>query len=146
MLPRALRFKRPLHRCNACNPDGRLQNRDTKAELNRRGQACEVLTGTGISHRGKGIPSALNPGLGHYFDRAGSLPVDRIHLGNGLPSRSLGEGWTGMRVARPLLRFGRPACIYEHLCPKIGIPCWNRTSLCGFAGRRLNCSANGMKG
>ena len=27
---------------------------------------------------------------------------------------------------------------------KLGIPCWNRTSLCGFAGRRLNCSANGM--
>jgi len=21
VLPRALRFKRPLHRCNACNPD-----------------------------------------------------------------------------------------------------------------------------
>ncbi len=41
--PRALRFKRPLHRCNACNPV-----RDAKAELNRRGQACEVLAGTGI--------------------------------------------------------------------------------------------------
>ncbi|HEY6181584.1 MAG TPA: hypothetical protein VIW67_05015, partial [Terriglobales bacterium] len=27
---------------------GRLQGRDTKAELNRRSQACEVLTGTGI--------------------------------------------------------------------------------------------------
>ena len=25
-----------------------------------------------------------------------------------------------------------------------GIPCWNRTSLCGFAGRRLSCSANGI--
>src|SRR2546422_6008345 len=25
-----------------------------------------------------------------------------------------------------------------------GIPCWNRTSLCGFANRRLSCSANGM--
>ena len=23
VLPRALRFKRPLHRCNACNPDAR---------------------------------------------------------------------------------------------------------------------------
>jgi hypothetical protein len=29
------------------------EDRDTKAELNRRGQAWEVLTGTGISHRGK---------------------------------------------------------------------------------------------
>ena len=28
------------------------KNRGTKAELNRRSQACEVLTGTGISRRG----------------------------------------------------------------------------------------------
>ncbi len=42
VLPRALRFKRPLHRCNACNPN------DTKAELNRRNQAFEVLADTGI--------------------------------------------------------------------------------------------------
>ncbi len=48
VLPRALRFKRPLHRCNACNP-----NRDTKAELNRRSQACEFLADTGISRRVK---------------------------------------------------------------------------------------------
>ena len=41
--PRALRFKRPLHRCNACNPE-----RDAKAELNRRNQICEVLAGTGV--------------------------------------------------------------------------------------------------
>ena len=29
--------------------------------------------------------------------------------------------------------------------PMLGnrIPCWNCTSLCGFASRRLNCSANG---
>ena len=33
---------------------GRPQGRDTKAELNRRSQACEVLTGTGISRRGNG--------------------------------------------------------------------------------------------
>src|SRR6185503_2896697 len=26
-----------------------------------------------------------------------------------------------------------------------GIPCWNRASLCGFANRRLNCSANGIE-
>jgi hypothetical protein len=38
-----LRFKRPLHRCNACNP----KKRDAKEELNHRSQACEVLTGTG---------------------------------------------------------------------------------------------------
>jgi hypothetical protein len=44
--PRALRFKRPLHRCNACSPE-----RDAKAELNRHSQACEVLADTGISRR-----------------------------------------------------------------------------------------------
>lgn len=35
---------------------GRKENKDrgAKAELNRRGQACEVLTGTGISRRGIG--------------------------------------------------------------------------------------------
>jgi hypothetical protein len=54
------------------------QDRDTKAELNRRGQACEVLTGTGISRRGKGIPSAPNWGPAWWpcastFDGAGSL-------------------------------------------------------------------------
>ena len=29
------------------------KDRDAKAELNRRSQICEVLTGTGISRRGK---------------------------------------------------------------------------------------------
>ena len=56
---------------------------NAKAELNHRSQTCEVLTGTGISRRRNGIPSALNPAPGHYFDRAGPLPADRIHLGNG---------------------------------------------------------------
>src|SRR6516162_6067163 len=67
-----------------------------------------VLTGTGIRVARNGIPSALNPAPGHYFDRAWSLPADWIHLGK----------WTGMRVSRPLLRFGKPACVYQHLCPK----------------------------
>ena len=39
VLPRALRFKRPLHRCNACNPDARRKDRGRKAELNHRSQA-----------------------------------------------------------------------------------------------------------
>jgi hypothetical protein len=43
VLPRALRFKRPLHRCNACNP-----NANAKVELNHRSQVCEALTGTGV--------------------------------------------------------------------------------------------------
>jgi len=40
---RALRFKRPLHHFNACSP-----NATRMAELNRRGQACEVLAVTGV--------------------------------------------------------------------------------------------------
>ena len=28
--------------------------------------------------------------------------------------------WCGIRVARPVIRFGRPACIYQHLCREIG--------------------------
>ena len=56
--------------------------RDAKAELNRRSQACEVLTDTGLT------------------------PV--------FASRK----WTSIRVARPVFRFGRPACISQHLCSK----------------------------
>ena len=52
------------------------RKRDAKAELNRRNQACEVLTDTG----------------------------------------SRREKWTSIRVARPVFRFGRPACISQHLC------------------------------
>jgi hypothetical protein len=37
------------------------KDRDAKAELNRRSQACEVLAGTGISRR-KSIPKRTEPG------------------------------------------------------------------------------------
>src|SRR5208282_4944857 len=53
---------------------------NAKAELNHRSQACEVLTGTGVR-------------------------VAKI----GLPSRSLGEGRSSIRVARPVFRFGLPS-------------------------------------
>ena len=95
VLPRALRFKRPLHRCNACNPG---KDHDTKAEwasqalrigcpketfasrtaVNRCGEVCDVLTGTGISCR----------------------KID-------LPSCGLGEGWSSIRVSRPVILLGR---------------------------------------
>ena len=26
--------------------------------------------------------------------------------------------WTGMRVTLSLFRFGRPTCVYQHLCPE----------------------------
>src|SRR6185503_14255011 len=47
--------------------------RDAKAELNRRSQACEVLTDTSI-RVAKVFPSAPKPASGHYFDRARPLP------------------------------------------------------------------------
>jgi len=49
--PAPLRFKRPLQ---CLQPQGAVRkDRDAKVELNHRSQACEVLTGTGISRRGK---------------------------------------------------------------------------------------------
>ena len=63
-----------------CNPEA-----TAKAELNRRSQACEVLTGTGV-RVAKRIPSALNPAPGHYFDRAGSLPQAGFTWENGRAS------------------------------------------------------------
>ena len=111
------------------------RNRDTKAELNRRGQICEVLIDTGISRREKKT-QAYRIGCPAIASTVRGLCEHPIPLGK----------WTGMWVARPLFRFGRPACVSQHLCPeKIGIPCGNRTSLCGFADRRLSCSANGME-
>src|SRR5437773_8156465 len=76
---------------------GRPQGRDTKAELNRRSQACDVLTGTGISRR-------VNGG------RVGALRRPDA------AARRLCQKWTSLRVARPVFRFGRPACISQHPC------------------------------
>ena len=68
----------------------------------------------------KKIPSAPNPVSNHYFDRASGghvlTPAGKPDsLGKVLAD---GHEWTGMRVVRPLFRFGRPACVYQHLCPK----------------------------
>ena len=81
------------------------RRRDAKAELNHRNQACEVLADTGI-RVAKRFPSAPNPAPGHYFGRARPRSARRVHLGK----------WTSIRVARPVFRFGRPACISQHLC------------------------------
>ena len=54
------------------------------------------------------LPSALNPAFGHYFDRARSLPAHQVQLGK--------RKWSSIRVLRPVFRFGRPACISQHLC------------------------------
>ena len=108
-------------------------NRDTKAELNHRGEVCEALADTGISRRVKWTerrvtlpldlaPEASAPLLGYTLkqmvEHQGSAPCIPV--------------WkTGVYLSTPML-------------DEIGIPCWNCTNLCGFAGRRLNCSANGI--
>ena len=83
----------------------------------------------------KWLPSALNAASGHYFDRARSLPGIQVQLGK--------TKWSSIRVLRPVFRFGRPACISQHLCSKNGFPCESRTHLRGFADHCLGCSANG---
>jgi hypothetical protein len=89
------------------------RRRDAKVELNHRNQACEVLADTGI-RVAKRFPSAPNPAPGHYFGRARPRWARRIRSGN----------WTSIRVARPVFRFGRPACISQHLCSKKWSPVW----------------------
>ncbi len=60
---------------------------------------------------------------------------------------------TGVRVAKMVGHQGSAPCIpvwKTGVClstpmpVRNGIPCWNCTSLCGFANRRLNYSANGI--
>ena len=68
------------------------------------------------------LPSALNSVSGHYFNRASGgrvlTPAGRPTSTeeNGLPGRSLGEGWSSIRVLRPVFLLGRQACISQHLC------------------------------
>ena len=66
------------------------KDRDTKAELNHRGQICEVLIDTGISHRGKRNPKRTESGVRPLLRPCG-VSADAPD--------SLGK-WTGMRVAR----------------------------------------------
>ncbi len=87
------------------------KDRDAKAELNRRSQACEVLTGTGI--------------------------------------RVAEMAWGKCRVesAKCRMRSARRFTLHSSFITPhfFGIPYRNRTGVCGFANRRLNYSANGMK-
>ena len=50
--------------------------------------------------------SALNAASDYYFDRARSLSANRFIWGK----------WSSIAVSHPVFRFGRPACIYQHLC------------------------------
>jgi hypothetical protein len=80
---------------------------NAKAELNRRSQVCEALAGTGIRVAEKN-PKRTESGLRPLLRPCG--------VSAGRPD-SLGK-WTGMSVARRLFRFGRPACVSQHLCPE----------------------------
>ena len=56
-----------------CNLVTVRKDRDTKAELNRRGQICEVLIATGISHRGKRKPKRTESGVRPLLRPCGGL-------------------------------------------------------------------------
>lgn len=96
--------------------------------------SCSRSRRLAVRLRSDKLPSALNPASGHYFDHARSLPAHPVQLGE--------MRWSSIRVLRPVFRFGRPACISQHLCSKVGVPCVGRTHLRGFADRCLGCSAN----
>ena len=86
MLPRALRFKRPLHRCNACSP---------KAPLD--GEDCVL---SGIS---KWSQPTVTLRLASLMKRGGSLERLRWSLQGDLhPSLAATDG------VRRWLRFGGP--------------------------------------
>jgi hypothetical protein len=91
--------------------------RNAKAELNRRSQACEVMTGTGI-RVAKNWNADLRIGTLLIMEELVRAESEFGAPEIGLPSRSLGEGWSSIRLACPVFRFGRPACIFQHLCPK----------------------------
>jgi hypothetical protein len=86
------------------------KDRDTKAELNRRSQACEVLAGTGIR-------------VARMVEHQGIAPCIPV--------------WkTGVCLSTPMLEeMARRAGAWS---VNAGIPYRNRTGLCGFANRRLN--------
>src|SRR4029078_10694718 len=70
--------------------------RDTKAELNRRGQACDFLTDTGISRRVKMV---------EHLGIAPSIPA--VKAGVYLSTPMLGK-WSPVRELHPPKRFCRP--------------------------------------
>ena len=105
-------------------------------ELNHRSQACEVLTGTCV--RVAKDPQAHRTGHLTFSSTVRGLcrPAGFAwESGRASGYRALYSGLEDRRVS--LNTYARRA--------KAGIPCWNRTSLCGFANHRLNYSANGMK-
>jgi hypothetical protein len=121
--------------------------------------------------RPPGPPSALNPMSGHYFDRARSLPADRVQLGkwssirdhisrsDHLPFGNLTCGRTGSSIAPCIPAWKAGVCLSTPMLGEMESRAgmdfpksckWfpksrgslresQSTSLCGFAGRHLNC-------
>jgi hypothetical protein len=79
-----------------CNP---AKVASAKAELNRRGEVCaaSLTPGFRVAENGGRVGALRRP------DAAARRPYQ--------------TKWTGMRIARRLFRFGRPACVSQHLCP-----------------------------
>src|ERR1051325_2844064 len=124
--------------------------RDAKAELNRRDQACEVLADTGIRVARIIGPRVCDPQQPRHsvwfvnrprrFDRwtcCGSQ--------SRAPKMNQDQGSAPCIPVWKVLADGQWRVSLNTYARRNGIPCWNRTSLCGFANRRLSCSANGME-
>ncbi len=89
-------------------------------DSNHRIQACEVLY--------KHLPPAWQKRISqaHRNNHATITSVVRDLCRRDWTSW---EKWTGIRVTLPVLRFGRPACFYQHLCPEKSL----RGPACGTA-------------
>ena len=70
--------------------------------------------------------------------------IARDGVGSSMPTPDLPKNWCGNRELHPDELVGSQPCSCSTSLPRNGIPCWNRTSLCGVADRRLSCSANGI--
>ena len=113
-----------------------------KAELNRRSQADEVLAEPVFAS-------------GEMDEHQGSVPCIPVWKTGVYLSTPMLEKWPASRRARSanndgllpafaLSSFGAQPSPEAERRAKAGIPCGNCTHVCGFADRRLSCSANGM--
>ncbi|TAK90846.1 MAG: hypothetical protein EPO07_20150 [Verrucomicrobia bacterium] len=146
--------------------------------MNHRSQGCDVLTGTGISRRGKNGARLWSQTQLQRFGNTGRAATGASHTvalqemdghEGGAPSIPVWK--TSVCLSTPMpgiqtanhAKYAKEKSLFAcfvyfavndsgfnsalripNSALETGIPCWNRTSLCGFAGRRLSCSANGI--
>src|ERR1044071_7476480 len=92
------------------------------------------------------VPRAPNRMPGQVAVRKHLRPCERWPYANTCRQIGFNWGkWSSIWVSLPVFRFGRPACISQHLCSKyeIGVPCEICTHVRSFADRCLSYSANG---